>query len=316
MALQSILSSGFNMFGLQKTIKSKVSCVGIGLHSGADIRLTIFPAGVDHGIVFRRTDVQDKNPEVKACYTQVSDTKLGTTLANEQGVTVATVEHLMAAFWGCGIDNCLIEINGPEIPIMDGSSAPFMFLLECAGIEKQGKYRQVIEVLETVSVNEEVENGASLTITPHTHFVVDMKIDFNNTVIAQQKGIFDANVTSFKSELCRARTFGFAHEVEYLRENGLARGGSLDNAIVVDTQDGILNKEGLRYTDEFVRHKILDCIGDVYLAGKYVKGKLQGIKSGHTLNYTLLKKLFSTTRAWQLITPALGMDEASLLKAG
>lgn len=301
------------MFCYQKTIASKVSCVGIGLHSGVQINLSLSPADADSGITFVRTDVKDKNNVVPACYKNVSNTMLGTTLRNDDGVHVATIEHLMAALWGCGVDNCLVELDGPEIPIMDGSSEPFVFLIECAGKKEQNKTRKVIEVLKEIRVMEsESADSAYITIAPADAFSVGLEIDFGDKIIANQKTIFDSRDVSFKSDLCRARTFGFEHEVDMMRENGLARGGSLENAIVVN-KDGIVNKEGLRYSNEFVRHKILDCIGDVYLAGAYLKGHLHGFKSGHGLNNKLLHEFFSDKDAWRLVQLPEGED-ASLLR--
>lgn len=289
------------MFSYQRTVKNKVSCFGVGLHSGVKVDLALLPALEDSGIIFKRTDVKDKNPVVKASYEYVSNTLLGTTLRNEDGVHVATIEHLMAALWGCGIDNCIVEINGPEIPIMDGSSEPFVFLIECAGVQEQKKTRKIIEVLKEISVYEsDAENSGYITVSPSQGFSVNLHIDFGDSIISSQNCTFDLQQVSFKSEICRARTFGFEHEVETMRKNGLARGGSLDNAIVIG-QNGVLNKEGLRYSDEFVRHKILDCIGDIYLAGGYMQGSLNGFKSGHALNNKLLRKFFEDRDAWRIV---------------
>ncbi len=289
------------MFVYQRTVKNKVSCFGVGLHTGVRVDLSLLPAEEDSGIVFKRIDVANKNQVVKASYDNVSNTLLGTTLKNEDGVHVATIEHLMAALWGCGIDNCTVEINGPEVPIMDGSSEPFVFLIECAGISEQKKTRRVIEVLKEVSVYEsDGANSGYITVSPAANFSVDLHIDFGDSVISSQDCSFDLQNVSFKSDICRARTFGFEHEVDALRKNGLARGGSLDNAIVIG-KDGVLNKEGLRYSDEFVRHKVLDCIGDVYLAGGYIQGSLKGFKSGHALNNQLLRKFFADKDAWRIV---------------
>lgn len=284
------------MFGsYQRTLRNRVSCIGTGLHSGTKVSMTLAPAAEDTGIRFFRRDIQGKKPEVAACYRNVTNTMLGTTLTNEEGVSVATVEHLMAALWACGIDNCLVELDGAEVPIMDGSSEPFIFLIECAGIREQGKTRRVIEILKAVRVE---ENGNFASIRPSENFGVSLEIDFGDKVIANQKYTFDAEDLSFKTELSRARTFCFRHEVEKLQSMGLARGGSLDNAIVVDN-DGIMNEGGFRYNDEFVRHKVLDCIGDVYLAGGYIKGHLSGFRSGHGLNNKLLRDLFADKDAWR-----------------
>lgn len=288
------------MFNYQRTIANKVSCFGVGLHSGLIVNLTLSPAEEDQGIIFKRNDVKGVNPLVKADYGNVSNTMLGTTVCNEDGVHVATVEHLMAALWGCGIDNCVVELDAPEVPIMDGSSEPFVFLIECAGIKEQTKMRKVIEVLKEVRVYEKEgdERSGYMAISPSEGFSVGLEIDFGDKVISKQKSQFNSKNVSFKSDLCRARTFGFAHEVSMLQEKGLARGGSLDNAIVVG-EEGILNEGSLRYSDEFVRHKILDCIGDIFLAGAYFKGHLHGFKSGHALNNKLLHAFFSQKDAWR-----------------
>jgi UDP-3-O-[3-hydroxymyristoyl] N-acetylglucosamine deacetylase len=289
------------MFSYQRTVKNKVSCFGVGLHSGVRVDLALLPAEDDSGIIFKRVDITDKNPIVIASYANVSNTVLGTTIRNEDGVHIATIEHLMAALWGCGVDNCIVEINGPEVPIMDGSSEPFVFLIECAGVQEQKKRRKIIEVLKEISVYEsDAENSGYITMSPSDSFSVDLHIDFGDSVISSQKNSFNTNNISFKSDICRARTFGFEHEVEYMRKNGLARGGSLENAIVIG-KEGVINKEGLRYSDEFVRHKILDCIGDIYLAGGYIQGSLTGFKSGHALNNKLLRKVFSDKDAWRVV---------------
>lgn len=282
--------------GLQHTLAREVSCHGVGLHSGERVQLRIKPAKTFTGIRFVRTDVTGFNPEIQADYRNVTDTNLGTTIANDEGTMVSTIEHLMAALWGCQIDNAIIELDGPEVPIMDGSAEPFVFLLDCAGRQEQEARRNVYEVLKPIEVQEE---DKFFRIEPADHFSVSLEIDFRNSVIARQQGVFHSNDLSFKTDLCRARTFGFEHEVSQLQEMGLARGGSLDNAIVV-SGDKVLNKEGLRYNDEFVRHKILDCIGDFYLAGGVVKGHFTGYRSGHGLNNRLLRAFFADSSAWRL----------------
>ncbi len=259
--------------------------------------MTLLPAKEDTGIVFRRLDVQGKNNEILANYQNVTNTTLGTTISNDIGVNVGTIEHLMAAFWGCSIDNAIVELNGPEVPIMDGSSEPFVFLIECAGIQTQRKPRRIIEVLKKVDVFEDDKHAS---ISPSEDFCVSLEIDYNNTMISHQKCVFNSSDISFKTDLCRARTFGFEHEVSKLRSMGLARGGSLDNAIVV-SGNRVLNEDGLRYSDEFVRHKILDCIGDFYLTGAYMKGHFHGYRSGHGLNNKLLREFFADKTAWRLV---------------
>lgn len=281
----------------QRTINSKVSCNGVGLHSGLNVNLTLLPAPVDTGIIFLRSDIGGINGTIPANYKNVTETKLGTTISNEFGAKVSTIEHLMAAIWGCGIDNIFIEISGPEVPIMDGSSEPFVFLLECAGIAVLDKPRRVIEVMQTVSFE---QNGKVITVSPAKEFMVDLSIDFDHKDIQKQQFDFHSTHASFKNDLSRARTFGFKHEIDQLHKMGLARGGSLDNAILVDEQ-GVVNKEGLRYNDEFVRHKTLDFIGDIFLAGHYIIGQFNASKAGHEVNNKMLHKLLADQNAWRLI---------------
>lgn len=282
----------------QKTTNSKISCSGVGLHSGVDIFLTLCPAPCDSGIVFKRVDVDADKSEIKAHYKNVVATNLGTTIANEFGVKVSTIEHLMAAIWGCGIDNLIVEVNGPEVPIMDGSSEPFVFLIECAGINTQDKPRKVIEVIKNVKIEE--QNGKMLEVSPSKEFAIDLHIDFDHKQVQQQTFDYTSTFASFKNDLCRARTFGFKHEIDQLHKMGLAKGGSLDNAILVD-ENGIVNKEGLRYNNEFVRHKTLDFIGDIYLAGYFIIGHFKASKPGHGINNKMLHALLADETAWRLI---------------
>ena len=278
----------------QRTLKSAISCTGVGLHSGNKVKMTLHPADVDHGIVFRRTDIVDGDADVPARWDHVVDTRLCSTLGNADGVTVGTVEHLMAALAGCGIDNLLVELNGPEVPVMDGSSAPFVFLVECAGVVDQDAARRVIRVLKTVSVE---HDGVTASLSPGAHLSFDFEIDFDSAAISRQKISLNLINGAFCRDLARARTFGFLHEVEQMRAAGLAKGGSLDNAIVV-SGDEILNEDGLRFDDEFVRHKVLDAVGDLYLAGGPVLGRFEGFCSGHALNNRLLRELFADDDAW------------------
>lgn len=282
----------------QKTINSEISCSGIGLHSGVDIFLTLLPAPCDTGIVFKRSDVENGKNEIKAYYKNVTTTNLGTTIANDFGTKVSTIEHLMAAIWGCGIDNLIVEINGPEVPIMDGSSEPFVFLIECAGVNSQDKSRKVIEVIKHVKVEE--DDNKIVEVFPSKEFAIDLHIDFNHNHIREQTFDYTSTFASFKNDLCRARTFGFRHEIDQLHKIGLAKGGSLDNAILVD-DNGIVNKEGLRYDDEFVRHKTLDFIGDIYLAGYFIIGHFKASKPGHGINNKMLHTLLADETAWRLI---------------
>lgn len=284
---------------LQKTIKNRMVCQGVGVHTGVLSTVTLLPAPEGSGIVFRRTDHPGVAGVVPARFDRVTDTKLGTTIGNVYGVKVHTVEHLMAAISGCGVTNLVIEIDGAEVPIMDGSSAPFVFLLECAGVVVQNAPQQVIRVRETVRV-EDGDKYAELR--PGVGFSAELEIAFENCpVIDRQFYSFDLDGLSFKAELSRARTFGFRHEVEYLQANGHALGGSLANSIVVDG-DRIMNEEGLRYGDEFVRHKLLDVVGDLALAGAPLFAQFRGFKTGHALNNRLLREMFSRKSAYEFVT--------------
>ena len=246
----------------QHTLKNPIGCTGIGLHSGAKVNMTLRPAAANTGIVFRRIDLSDA--AIPARWDAVTDTTLCTTVGNDDGVKVATIEHLMAALAGCGIDNVIVELDGPEVPIMDGSSAPFVFLIDCAGRCEQNARRRSIRVLKTVEV---VEQDRVAVLHPSEGFSVAFEIDFDSAAISATSGFFDLHNGGFRRDICRARTFGFERDVDRLIELGFARGGSLDNAVVVGRDDEILNEGGLRYGDEFVRHKVLDTVGDLYLAG-------------------------------------------------
>lgn len=281
----------------QKTINSKVSCNGIGLHSGINVSINLLPAPIGNGIVFKRIDVDPAQSLIKADYRNVVDTKLGTTIANEHGHKVSTIEHLMAAIWGCGIDNLIIEIDAAEVPVMDGSSEPFVFLIECAGINIQEAPRHAIEIIKKVKIE---DGDKVIEVEPASEFSLDLHIDFDHKQIQKQSFDYNSTFASFKNDICRARTFGFKHEIEYLHKIGLAKGGSLDNAVLVD-ENGVVNKEGLRYQDEFVRHKALDFIGDIYLAGHPIIGHFRAVKSGHTINNKMLHKLFEDTTAWRMV---------------
>jgi len=286
----------------QYTLKDAIDCTGIGLHSGARVSMTLRPAEPDRGIVFRRTDIAGSGVEIPARWDAVVDTRLNTTLGDGNGVTIGTVEHVMAALSGAGVDNAIIELNGPEVPIMDGSAAPFIFLIECAGVVEQNAPRRVIEILRPVSVG---DRERSAMLSPGNSFSVSFEIDFKGTLIEQQQFFGDFSNGAFRRDIARARTFGFEEEVEALRAAGLARGGSLDNAIVV-SGERILNDDGLRFDDEFVRHKVLDSIGDLYLAGGQIIGHFHGFRSGHGLNHELLRALFDNEDAWRI--SELGMD--------
>lgn len=289
--------SDINADRLQHTLAGSISCCGVGLHSGQNITLTLRPAASGSGIRFVRTDITDGDNVVPADYRHVSDTRLCTVVSNEAGVQVSTVEHLMAALWACGVDNALIEIDGSEIPVMDGSSAPFVFLIECAGRTAQATERSVLKVLQPVEVT---DGDKFVRLTPADEFSVESEIDFDSPVISRQTFTFTGGREHFKHEISRARTFGFAHEVEALRQQGLARGGSLTNAVVVEG-DQILNPEGLRYRDEFVRHKVLDCLGDLYLCGFSLECQVTTHKSGHALNNRVLRALFDSPENYRIL---------------
>ncbi|MCH8237397.1 MAG: UDP-3-O-acyl-N-acetylglucosamine deacetylase [Proteobacteria bacterium] len=279
----------------QRTLKSSISCSGVALHSGEKVSLTLNPADAGTGIVFKRTDIAGGGASIPAKWDRVVDTRMCTTIGNGDGVTVATVEHLMAALSGCGIDNALIELNGSEVPIMDGSAQPFVFLVECAGVVEQDKPRRVIRVLKSVSAR---DGGGEARLSPGSILSLDFKIDFDCDAVSRQTYSIGVINGSFAKELARARTFGFLHEVEALWAAGFAKGGSLENAVVV-SGDKVLNEGGLRYDDEFVRHKILDAVGDLYLAGAPIIGKFEGIYSGHATNNALLRALFADPEAWK-----------------
>ena len=274
--------------GFQTTINTPVSCYGIGVHTGDRIGLTLKPAPADSGITFIRTDISATNNLIQAHFKNVYDTSMCTAIRNDAQASVSTIEHLMAAIWGCQVDNLLIEIDGPEVPIMDGSSAPFVFLIEYSGKQVLKSKRQSIRVLKGIYVN---DNSAEAELTPAEDFSVAMSIEFDSKAIGKQEYQFCGN-SSFKDNLAMARTFGFIEQIEHLKNKGLAQGASLDNAIGVQG-DSILNKEGLRVQDEFARHKALDAIGDLLTSGLSIKGSFKGLKSGHHLNNLLLHKLFS-----------------------
>ncbi|WP_349290628.1 UDP-3-O-acyl-N-acetylglucosamine deacetylase [Crenobacter caeni] len=284
---------------LQRTLGQPISATGVGLHSGERVRLALYPAPADSGIVFRRTDLQPA-VDVRAEPSLVNDTRLSSTLVTDAGVRVGTIEHLMSAFAGLGIDNLLIEVTAAEIPIMDGSAAPFIYLLQTAGIADQDKPKRFIRVREPVEV---VEGDKWVRLDPHDGFTVELSIEFNHPAFnrAPQKVKIDFADHSYVDEISRARTFGFMHEVEYMKSQGLGLGGNLGNAIVID-DEYVLNPEGLRFPDEFVRHKILDAIGDLYIVGHPLIAAFSGHKSGHAMNNALLRKLLATPSAWEYVS--------------
>ena len=278
----------------QQTLKNSIHCSGVALHSGAKVGMVLHPAEADTGIVFRRTDAAG-GIEVQAIWRNAIETPLCTTLVDGKGNQVATIEHLMSALSACGIDNAVIELNGPEVPIMDGSAAPFVFLIECAGVTVQSSPRRALRILSEVTVS---EPHRSASLAPGGGFTVGFEIDFGDTVIGRQEWFTEVTESAFKCDVARARTFGLAQDIEKMRAMGLARGGSLDNAIVVNGQE-ILNQEGLRFHNEFVRHKVLDSIGDLYLVGTPIIGHFQGDRAGHALTLRLLHQLFAEEGAWE-----------------
>ena len=282
----------------QRTVKNSIHCRGVGLHSGIKTSLTLLPAAPDTGIVFRRTDAAGGGAEIVASWKNAVDSALCTTLTNGEGVTVSTIEHLMAAFAGAELDNVIVEIDGPEVPIMDGSAAPFVFLIECAGLREQDAPRRAVKILKPVSVG---DGSKSASLLPDHGFSMSFEIDFASRAVSRQdiSLVFDSE--TFKSEIARARTFGFLQDLDRMRAAGLARGGSLDNAVVV-SGDIVLNEGGLRYTDEFVRHKLLDALGDCYLTGHPLIGHFRGQRSGHSLNRQVLEALFADPDAWCFTT--------------
>jgi len=290
---------------LQQTLKASIHCRGIGLHSGSHVNMVLHPAMPGTGIVFRRTD--RGGAEIPASWRNIVDSTLCTVLGDRDGPTVATVEHLMSALAGLEIDNAVVEIDGPEVPAMDGSAAPFVFLIECAGIVEQHAPRRAIKVLKRVSVGTP-GNSASLFSDDMLRF--SFAIEFASGAISRQELSFSPDPDSFKRDISHARTFGFLDDVNRMREAGLARGGSLENAVVI-SGDRVLNQEGLRYGDEFVRHKVLDALGDLYLAGGPVVGHFHGVRSGHATNRQLLEALFSDPANWCYDTlPTASWDEA------
>jgi len=280
----------------QQTISNSISIRGIGLHTGNLVELTLEPAAVDNGIKFIRVDKKNDNV-IEAIWSNVSETVLSTTISNSHGLKISTIEHLMSALSGLHIDNLNIYINANEVPIMDGSSKPFVELIEEIGIKQQDKKRKLLNVKKSIEV---AENNTSVKIVPNNQFSIDFEIDFPSKIVSKQSCQLQLINGNYKTDIAAARTFGFEKDVKYLRSNGLALGGSLDNAVVVGENE-ILNKDGLRYTDEFVRHKILDSIGDLYLAGSPIIGYFYGNKSGHYLNNQLLRKLFSDKSNYEYI---------------
>ncbi|MCB1782426.1 MAG: UDP-3-O-acyl-N-acetylglucosamine deacetylase [Alphaproteobacteria bacterium] len=282
---------------MQNTVSKALTMSGVGLHSGRHITMTLEPAPVFSGISFVRTDLTEGDNVIPALWDHVVDTKLCTVVGNVDGANVGTIEHLMSALRGCGIDNLIIKIDGPEVPIMDGSAMPFIEAIEAAGITAQAAPRRVLKVLKEVSVE---QDGKRVTLAPSETFTFAGQIDFNRGGIGSQA--FETSLVNgnFRHDIAQARTFGFLNEVEYLRTQGLALGGSMSNAIVLG-DDGVMNPEGLRFEDEFIRHKLLDAIGDLYLAGAPILGRYDGFKAGHAMNNAILHALFASKENWTFI---------------
>jgi UDP-3-O-[3-hydroxymyristoyl] N-acetylglucosamine deacetylase len=282
----------------QRTLKNSIRASGVGLHTGKKILMTLRPALPDTGIVFRRMDLPEP-VDIQAHASHVGETTLGTTL-HKGDAKISTVEHLLSALAGLGIDNALIEVSAAEVPIMDGSAGPFVFLLQSAGIEEQKAPKRFIRILEPVRV---ADGDKWARFDPYNGFKVNFEIEFNHPTFKthSQVATMDFSTTSFLREVSRARTFGFMRDIESLRSRNLALGGNMDNAIVLD-DEGIMNEDGLRYEDEFVKHKILDAIGDLYLLGHSLIGEFSGFKSGHALNNQLLRTLIGTPGAWAEVT--------------
>ncbi len=274
---------------MQTTIRHPVSCCGIGVHSGRKIQLTLIPASkTNTGIVFVRTDVRDVDNCIPALYSNVLDTALATSIVNDAKVKISTIEHLMAALHGCGIDNLIVEVDGPEIPIMDGSSKPFVFMTEYAGIKYFNVKKKSLKLLKNISVT---DKDCEIHASPSDHAMIDLTIDYPSAAIGRQQMTF-CDISKFNQEIAPSRTFGFLQDLDYMQSKGLAKGASLDNAIGID-KDVILNHEGLRYKDEFVRHKMLDLFGDLYTTGGEIIANINGYKTSHYLNNQFLRKIFA-----------------------
>lgn len=289
----------------QHTLAAPAIFAGVGLHSGLHVRVAVRPAPAGAGVVFVRTDLKGDN-QIACRGDAVTQTRLNTVIANEAGASVSTIEHLMAALAALSIDNVTIELDGPEVPIMDGSALPFVQLLDRAGRRRQEAERRYIEVLETVEV---AEGDKRAVLAPSDRFEVAFEIEFASAAIGRQRVDLAIDEQSFRDELADCRTFGFVQEVEALRQAGLARGGSLDNAVVIDG-DEILNPEGLRRPDEFVRHKALDAVGDLYVLGYPLLARFEGVKAGHALNNMVVRALLERPDAWRLRTVGEDLAEA------
>ncbi len=291
----------------ERTLVAPAICAGVGVHTGQRVRLAIRPAPTGTGIVFIRTDVTDRDNRIRVAGDAVVDARLNTMIENDAGVQLSTIEHLMAAFCALGVSNAIVEVDGPELPILDGSALPFVQLLDRAGFRRQEAPVRYIEILEPIHVTDGDKHAALL---PCDRYEMRFEIDFDNAVVGNQVIDFVVDEQTFRDEIMSARTFGFAHEVEALRQAGLARGGSLENAVVIDGDD-ILNPGGLRMEREFVRHKALDAIGDLYVLGAPLLGRYEGYKAGHAVNNRLVRALLAAPHAWREV-----VLEPQLARAG
>jgi len=282
---------------MQNTLRDTVTLKGVGLHSGKMMTLKLIPAEEDHGIVFVRTDIKGADNVIPALWNKVTNTQLCTLISNEAGAEVGTIEHLMSALRGLNVDNLRIEIDGSEVPVMDGSAMPFVKAIEEVGVQKQAAPRKMIRILKEVSVE---QDGKRVTLSPSETSVFGGEIEFDHPEIGLQR--FETTLLNgnFKHDIANCRTFGFKHEVEWMRSQGLARGGSLENAIVLD-KEKVLHPDGLRREDEFIRHKLLDAIGDLYLAGAPILGAYDGLKAGHAMNNAILHALFADESAYEVV---------------
>lgn len=288
----------------RQTLAAPVVCAGVGLHSGERVRLVLQPAPSGTGIVFIRSDISDLDNRIDARADAVVAVRLGTTIANADGVSVATVEHLMAALAGIGVDDVVVDLDGPEVPVMDGSSQPFVELIHKVGLKSQAMPRRAIQVLKPVTVETE---GRRASFLPALKPMIEVEISFEHQAVGRQSCIFDVTPDIFAEDIAGARTFGFQKDFDTLLAAGLARGGSMDNAIVLD-EHGVVNPEGLRYSDEFVRHKALDALGDLYLAGAPIIGRYSASRPGHAINNDAVRALLNDPTAWKWVSMRGGVS--------
>jgi len=281
----------------QTTIERPASCFGIGAHSGKKTQLTLKPAPADTGIVFVRPDIHNVTNILHAHFSNIADTSMATTISNDARVKISTIEHLMAALYGSGIDNVIVEVDGEEVPIMDGSSKPFIFLIEYAGIDILTAPKKILKVEKELFVEHQ---SSKIVVSPSDKFSIEVDIEFPSKAIGKQTTKLE-DIDSFREEIAPARTFGFMRDLEYLRSKGLAKGSSLENAIGINDNDEIANKEGLRYENEFARHKLLDSVGDFYTAGCHILGHFYCTKQGHFLNHQMLVKIFSDPNNYSFV---------------